>query len=109
VRRLRGRTIKRSGFLLDDKDILFEVSHSFCKQYLCGTTLTKDGKLSGKAHISKDRMQEMNEEMTATIKTIANGILHGQMSPSPLDRGSDSHCETCPMKSVCRSAHKFNN
>ena len=108
VRKSAEDSISRSGFMLDDKDLLLEVSHSFSKQYLCGTTLTKGGKLSGKNHISVERMQELNKEMTDTVKSIAGEILGGQMSPKPIENGNELHCEKCPMKTVCRSSHKFN-
>ena len=108
VRKSAEDSISRSGFMLDDKDLLLEVSHSFSKQYLCGTTLTKGGKLSGKNHISVERMQELNKEMTDTVKSIAGEILGGQMSPKPIENGNELHCDKCPMKTVCRSSHKFN-
>lgn len=109
IRKSAEESISRSGFILGDKDLLLEVSHDFVKQYLCGTTLTKEGKLSGKNQISGDRMNELNTEMTDTVKNIANGILRGHMSPSPIEGGSEPHCNSCPMRTVCRSAHKFNN
>jgi ATP-dependent helicase/DNAse subunit B len=85
------------------------MSHSFSKQYLCGITKTKDGKLSGSAQVSEDKMNELKAEMIDTVINIANNILRGKMSPSPPDSGSTSHCETCSMKAICRSASKFNN
>jgi ATP-dependent helicase/DNAse subunit B len=52
-------------------------------------------------------MKELNNEMTDTVKSIAGGILGGQMSPNPIENGNELHCEKCAMKTVCRSSHKF--
>ena len=102
-------SINRSGFLIDNEELLLEMSHSFSKQYLCGITKTKEGKLSGTAQVSEDRMNELKAEMKDTVVNIANNILRGKMSPSPLDSGSTSHCENCSMKAICRASSKFNN
>ena len=109
IYRLAEDSISRSGFLLDDEELLLEMSHSFSKQYLCGITKTKAGKLSGKASISEDRMKELNEEMKATVANIGNDILRGKMSPSPSKNGSELHCTNCSMRSICRAAAKFSD
>lgn len=100
-------SIARSGFLIDNEELLLEMSHSFSKQYLCGIYKTKEGKLSGKTFVSEERMQEMNTEMKDTIINIANSILRGKMSPAPSGSGNNSHCVNCSMKAICRSAAKF--
>ena len=71
--------------------------------------LIKDGKLSGSAQVTEERMQELKKEMKDTVANIADSILRGKMSPAPLDSGSTSHCENCSMKAICRASSKFNN
>ena len=93
--------------LIDDEELLLEMSHSFSKQYLCGITKTKAGKLSGDARVSQERMQEINEELKNTVIRIGSDIMDGKMSPAPSKDGSELHCKNCAMRSVCRAASKF--
>ena len=107
VRNIAEASIGRSGFLIDDEDILLEMSRSFSKQFLCGITKNKDGAVSGKASVSAEEMQALNEQMKTTISRIGNDIICGRMSPSPTSNGSELHCKNCSMKNVCRAATRF--
>ncbi len=97
----------RSGFLLNDEEILLEMSRSFSKDILCGIYKNKKGGLSGNAGVSADDMHVMNAELKDTVCGVADSILTGKMSPSPSFEGKTPHCDSCSMKSICRSAQKF--
>lgn len=107
VRDMAEASISRSGFLLDDENILLEMSRSFSKQFLCGITKNKDGAISGKASVSEAEMRALGDGMKSTVIRIGNDILCGKMSPSPTSNGSELHCKNCSMRHVCRAAAKF--
>ena len=107
VRYRAEASIARSGFLINDEEILLDMSKSFSKQYLCGIYKTKDGSLSGNAKVSLDEMAEMNTSLKNTVTQIADSICSGKMSPSPATTGNNCRCNSCSMKAICRSSHKF--
>jgi len=107
VRDMAEASISRSGFLLDDENILLEMSRSFSKQFLCGITKNKDGAISGKASVSEAEMRALGDGMKSTVIRIGNDILCGKMSPSPTSNGSELHCKNCSMRHVCRAAAIF--
>ena len=109
VKELAENGFERSGFLIDDEEILLDMSKSFSKQILCGISKTKKGELSGKAKVSGADMQKMNTELKETICSVADSIMLGKMSPSPSFEGQAPRCDSCSMKAVCRSAWKFEN
>ncbi len=109
VKELAENSFDRSGFLIDDEEILLDMSRSFSKQILCGISKTKKGELSGKAKISEDSMRQMDSELKETICSVADSIMLGKMSPSPSFEGQTPRCDNCSMKAVCRSAWKFEN
>ena len=107
VKDIAEMSFERSGFLLNDEEILLEMSRSFSKDILCGISKNKKGGLSGNAGVSADDMHTMNEELKNTVCGVADSIMTGKMSPSPSFEGKTPHCDSCSMKTICRSAQKF--
>ena len=98
-------SFKRSGFLLNDENILFNMNRSLSKDMLCGIYKKKD-KLVGNC-FSSEKIHQMEDELKATVCDVAGKILGGQMSPLPTTEESNIHCEYCSMNWICRSAKKF--
>ena len=101
------KSIVRSGFISGDIELLNNISHSMSKQYLCGASVDKSGKASGRSLISEDEMASFKESLKNTVVRIANSIISGNMDCSPSFSDGVCHCERCRMKAVCRSAAKF--
>lgn len=99
-------SISRLGFLINDEQILTEMSASFSKQYLCGISKSKKGTLSGSALISEPEMLKMNERLQDKVTEIADNMLSGKMNPAPALIDKSYRCKYCAMRAVCRSAVK---
>jgi ATP-dependent helicase/nuclease subunit B len=99
-------SISRLGFLINDEQILTEMSSSLSKQYLCGISKSKKGILNGSALISEPEMHKMNERLQDKVKEIADNMLRGRMSPEPALIDKAYRCKYCAMRAVCRSAVK---
>ena len=99
-------SISRLGFLINDEQILTEMSASFSKQYLCGISKSKKGTLSGSALISEPDMLKMNERLQNKVREIADNMLSGKMNPDPALIDKSYRCKYCAMRAVCRSAVK---
>ena len=108
VKDIAENSFDRSGFLIENEEILLDMSRSFSKQMLCGISKTQKGELSGKAKVSEDAMKQMDSELQETIKSVADNIMLGKMSPDPSFEGQSPRCDNCSMKAVCRAASKFN-
>ena len=109
VKELAENAFDRSGFLIDNEEILLDMSRSFSKQILCGISKTKKGELSGKAKLSEEEMKQMDTELKETICSVADNIMLGKMSPNPSFEGQAPRCDSCSMKAICRSSWKFSN
>ena len=119
-----GRSVKRSGLLLDDPDILRAMDRELAGRYIPvglrseARDKRKKGKeteeskrdytkKSFKSLASLERMGELVGEISDTICDIAGGMKAGNATARPFDEGkANSACEWCDMRAVCRSVEQ---
>ena len=87
--------IKRSGILLDDKDVLCAMSASGNPRVLAG------GK---KALTPEERFVSLKEDLYQTIKNISKEMKTGNASATPVTHHGRIACEYCTVKQFCRAA-----
>jgi len=75
------------------------------KSKLAGISITKENKVSGKAAVSKDDLNNINSTLRTTIATTAQNMYSGKAPRTP----SKDACAFCSMKSSCPVACKDKN
>ncbi len=92
-------SIKRSGLLIDDPDILRAMEKELNGQYIpC-----KDGKngVTGSV-VSAETFEELLDRLDETLSNIAGEMKTGRADATPSGKKKDV-CTYCPMKPVCRN------
>ncbi len=89
------KQIKRSGFILDDPDIVRAVSHSQNNRYLMRTS-KKD------SAISSDYFEHIYHTVSDIITEVGNEMLSG--NANAIHAPGTKACNYCRYASVCRSA-----
>ncbi len=92
----------RSGFILGNKDILSAASADMDKKILAGISINKDGEISGKAAVSDEQIQGINDSLHSSIVGTAKSMYSGQAPRTP----SKEACGFCSIRSSCPSAYK---
>ena len=94
---------RRSGFLLNDEELLLAASPTLDPQMIAGIKKTKtDGKISGKAAFEQESFNEIEAIMKKTISDTARSMYSGKAPRTP----SKESCKFCKMKSTCPVADK---
>jgi len=93
---------RRSGFMLNDDEILHAASPEMDSDILAGIKRKKDGTLSGKAALDEESLLGINAVMRKTISDTARNMYSGKAPRTP----SESACAFCRMKSSCPVAYK---
>lgn len=103
VEKLAEDSLKRSGLLLSDIDVLKAMNSDLSKKFLAGVYQKKDGSLSGSALTSADEFKELYNEITETVTDVIFKLHEGHAGAFPLRYKKDSNpCDWCKMKAVCR-------
>lgn len=95
-------SLKRSGLLLDDVDILSAMNHELSRKFLAGIYQKKDGTLTGNALTSAEKFEELYCQISDTVKKIATELRQGKAGAIPLIYDKNDPCEYCKMKPICR-------
>lgn len=92
----------RSGFIVNDEEVLIASSGSLDSKILAGITKNKKGEISGKAAIPKDEIRTLNDKLQGAIVNTAQSIYSGNACRTP----SENACRFCPLRSSCPVAIK---
>ncbi len=101
------RSLRRSGLLLDDKEVLFAMDQTRKGRYIPVRFRADGGVYQGceRSLASLSRMGELVGVLERTITRIGAEIASGQASARPIAAKNRAHiCEYCEMKAVCRSS-----
>ncbi|MBQ8174029.1 MAG: PD-(D/E)XK nuclease family protein [Clostridia bacterium] len=102
-----GATVKRSGLLLNDPEILRAMDHELSGRYIPVKLDPKSGKFekaSLRSLASLEKMGELVGKIDEVICHIAGEMQRGHASARPRDEGKRNRaCEYCDMRAVCRS------
>lgn len=92
----------RSGFIINDEEVLLASSGSLDSKILAGITKNKKGDISGKSAIPKEEIRTLNEKLQGAIVNTAQSIYSGNACRTP----SENACRFCLLKSNCPVAIK---
>ena len=92
-----GVDVRRSGIILDNKDVLAASSHELDTRFLPGVKPNKDGKLTGKALCSPERIQELEELLYSSVRDTVKEMYDGNADRRP----SKDSCRYCRIKESC--------
>lgn len=95
-------TLKRSGLLIADEDILRAMEPELEGKYI-PIKAGKEGKLN-KPDILRtvEGFEELLTSVENTIRSIGNEIKSGNASAKPMNNKKKNACEYCSLKPVCR-------
>ncbi|MBO5938970.1 MAG: exodeoxyribonuclease V subunit gamma [Clostridia bacterium] len=99
-------SFKRSGLLLDDKDILMAMNHELSSKFLAGIKKNKDGELVGKALFSSEAFEDLYRQIETTVERIANALRNGNAEAKPTECPGQDPCAYCHMKPICRRSDR---
>ncbi len=101
------RSVRRSGLLLDDKEVLAAMDKTGKGRYI-PVRFRKDGEPEArceKSLASLEKLGELVDKLDRVITGIGQEIAGGEVSARPIDSDSRVHvCQYCDMKAVCRSS-----
>ena len=103
------KKLKRTGLLLNNKDILYAMNHDFSPVFLAGIKktkdkLTKEEMIVGTALTSQEDFDHLYSQMEAVVKKIALTMKDGCADAVPTDCKNYVPCSYCKMKPICRRA-----
>ena len=98
-------SVKRSGVLLEDEEILRAMEKDLGGQFI--SAVLKNGELCGTdketALVSAERFGELYRELDETITRIADEMRTGQAEAKPNDLGGKSPCGFCDYAYICKA------
>ncbi len=96
-------SIKRSGLLLGDDEILRAMEHNLEGKFIPVKVLKSgDGYRSGAPVVSLEDFDALYRRILGTVRELAVGIKSGKSDAAPLKTYLHDACKYCPMKPVCR-------
>ena len=94
-------SLKRSGLILNDENVLYAMSHSASPDFLLGIT-QKDGVPTGKALVSEESFQKIYSDVRSTLMEIGSKIYQGIADCIPTDAPGQDPCKYCTVRPMCR-------
>ncbi len=96
-------SLKRSGLLLAEEDILKAMNASLSPTFLAGIKKNKDGVLVGDALTDRESFNKLYEQIRSTVESITEELRGGVADARPLQyHQSKDPCAYCQMKPICR-------
>ncbi len=92
----------RSGFMLNDNELLRAASADMDPKILAGISFNKDGITKSRAALSEDGINEVNSILQKTIGKTAENMYSGRAPRTP----SKEACAFCSLRSSCPVANK---
>lgn len=95
-------SLKRSGILLHDEEILLAMNNELSPKFLAGIKRNKDGDLVGSALTDRESFRTLYEQISETVETIAHKLRDGVADAEPIAYKGKDPCAYCAMKPICR-------
>ncbi len=96
----REKELRRSGLLLNDKEVISAMEHSEKPRYL-PISVKGDGTLSGSL-ANPDQFRQLSAFVDDTIKKMYSEIERGCVDADPYFSGASSACDYCDYSGACR-------
>lgn len=100
------KTLKRSGILLDDPDVVYAMSHDF---KFVPVSRKKDGTLysrgSTKRLYTEAELDELKKQLNDNMTSLSKQVFCGNMDIAPLEleNGKAEPCKYCAFGDICRN------
>ncbi|MBQ9085771.1 MAG: exodeoxyribonuclease V subunit gamma [Clostridia bacterium] len=105
VLRQASDSLKRSGLLLNDIEILRAMNDEMSSRFLAGIKQSKkDDSLSGDALCSAESFEQLYTQIKKTVKGITSELRQGKADATPIQYHAKDPCSYCNMKPICRKA-----
>lgn len=96
----KAKSLRRSGLILDDPQILRAMEHSDAPQYI--PVSFKNGQYSGDALASAERLGELSRHIDETLHSLASELRNGSIAADPYFRTqADTACAFCDYRDAC--------
>ncbi len=99
VEKRRKKTLRRSGLILGQEDILSAMDPS-ADLDLLPVKISKSGTLSGDL-ASAGQFRQLKQYLLDTLRKLANQIAGGEVAPNPYFRGDHDACRYCEFAPAC--------
>jgi len=104
------KRIKRTGVLLNDKEILAAMENTLAGRYL-PIKVNKDGDLAGQTGTTLATLEQLGSLATTiqnTVVSIAKELASGKAVATKEKKGKNDPCAFCRMKPICRTMQSEN-
>lgn len=95
-------SLKRSGLLLNEEEILRAMNSELSPKFLAGIKQNKDGILTGSALTDRQVFGEIYDQLANVIETITQKLRSGVAHATPFSYSNQDPCAYCNMKPICR-------
>lgn len=102
VREEAVQHLKRSGLLIDDKEILAAMNDSLSPAFLLSASKDRSGALTDKNLVSSERFDALFADIRKTVLEIAAHMRRGCADAAPLHYGDIDPCAYCSARAICR-------
>ena len=106
ARELMASTVKRSGIVTDNRDVLDAMDSGISGKYI-PVSLKTDGTFKKSASLaSLERFGQLYRELGEVITGIAHEMKSGFAAARPVEQSGYSPCTWCSLKEICRKEDK---
>jgi len=100
--REKAKTLKRSGLILDDINIISAMESSENPEYI-PVSFKKDGSISTDSLAAPEQFKALHAHVDRRLLELCENLKGGKIEASPYYRGENENaCMYCPYVSVCR-------
>ncbi|MBQ8026276.1 MAG: PD-(D/E)XK nuclease family protein [Oscillospiraceae bacterium] len=101
IEKQRLKSIRRSGLLLDDADVLEAMAHGEGKAYL-PVKFGKDGEAAGESLASLEQLGALSRHIDQKLLEIGRELHSGKIELDPFYKSSsDNACQFCDFRQAC--------
>ncbi len=97
-------SLKRSGLLLGEEDILRAMNSDFSPKFLAGIRKNKEDLLVGKAMTDREGFAALYKQIQDTVETVTKKMRQGIADAAPISYHAKDPCSYCKMRPICRKA-----
>ncbi len=95
-------SLKRSGLLLDEEEILLAMNTELSPKFLAGVKRNKEGAIVGRALTDRESFSHLYDQIAEVIERIATELRQGNANADPIQYQSKNPCDYCNMRPICR-------
>lgn len=95
-------SLKRSGLLLNEEDILLAMNAEFSPKFLAGVKRNKEGTPIGRALTDRESFSQLYDQIAGVVEKITTELRQGKADADPIQYQSQNPCDYCNMRPICR-------